>query len=1027
MSKFKRSANVILVAALLLFASSAYADTCHVTTLSGGAVAGSLRTALANQPGAGGGNNCNIIDFVVTGVIELTAQIHINTTVTVDGGNKITLMPAASYAPVLADGCLVRIINKRPNTGAEITAGAGNSQFLNIKVDASSNTKVRYGVCVYSNTNNLQAIEVMNETVAAGSGILIKSNSNYLQNSSVHNNNEGMIVDGGDNNLITQSNFWSNTGIGISLINGGNASVSEPSDLLAIHSASVRNPALKRYLIIGAIDGATSNIEFFNVDVDNKEGKEYLLNRNVTNLKKATLNGKTYFAAIVEDDRFDTTGDITVTTRDANSDTSQFADGATLLEFADIDACISNEQILFANYAAHPTMNPCVVDCSYTTCGSVAAKPECTSAFDLCCVAHPTDIACPVVAACSDVDHDTICDAVDNCPNVSNEGQIDVNGNGTGDLCDAAIVVSSCNIYYNIFTGSKINGQVPTSAQEYEAGTLFGNCCDMPEHQNESICKERTCTILAFLGVILGDSDHDGVMDANDNCPNVPNGPCAGLNNQLDTDHDGIGDVCDNCPFVSNHDQKDTYGSAAGDACEVNQDIDNDGIPNNVDNCPTVYNPNQADSDHDGIGDACEENLDWDNDGILNKVDNCPFISNANQADSNHNGIGDACEFDDDPDRDGLPTHADGGIICNGSAVPPVLTNCADNCPNTPNRDQKDMDGDGYGDACDDDIDGDGILNAADNCPAVANPDQKDTDGDGVGDLCDPVPNGAIINNDIDYDGIPNVDDNCIFVPNKDQADSNHNGIGDACETNFASDDIDGDGIKNAVDNCPVIYNPDQADSNHNGIGDACEQMAYTGDLDGDGIPDWVDNCIFVRNPDQLDSNHNGIGDACEGMDFSGLYDMDGDGVPNVLVNGKIDNCPFTWNPDQKDSNGNGIGDACDVGSMYLPPDEDLDGDGVKNHLDNCPAISNADQKDSDSNGIGDACQMVVVTANLATPDATTGTPATTADDINVGGDGGGGCSLVGYVSPGMPSGVMVTLAALVTALGAIRIRRNNI
>lgn len=60
-----------------------------------------------------------------------------------------------------------------------------------------------------------------------------------------------------------------------------------------------------------------------------------------------------------------------------------------------------------------------------------------------------------------------------------------------------------------------------------------------------------------------------------------------------------------------------------------------------------------------------------------------------------------------------------------------------DNCPETYNPDQADMDGDTIGDVCDPDRDGDGIANDTDNCPDVSNPDQLDSNGDGTGDACE--------------------------------------------------------------------------------------------------------------------------------------------------------------------------------------------------------------------------------------------------------------------------------------------------
>ena len=63
-----------------------------------------------------------------------------------------------------------------------------------------------------------------------------------------------------------------------------------------------------------------------------------------------------------------------------------------------------------------------------------------------------------------------------------------------------------------------------------------------------------------------------------------------------------------------------------------------------------------------------------------------------------------------------------------------------------------DLDLDGIVDACDEDMDGDGVANDVDNCPMVINLDQKDLDRNGLGDICDQgeleIPKGFSPNRD---------------------------------------------------------------------------------------------------------------------------------------------------------------------------------------------------------------------------------------------------------------------------------------
>lgn len=256
----------------------------------------------------------------------------------------------------------------------------------------------------------------------------------------------------------------------------------------------------------------------------------------------------------------------------------------------------------------------------------------------------------------------------------------------------------------------------------------------------------------------------------------------------------------------------------------VPQDSDSDLFPDDVEeafgsnvNSPTDTPINRLTSDIDGdlIPDALDD--DRDGDGRVNNQDAFPD-DRSEWSDSDSDGVG----------------------------------NNTDNCQNTSNPDQENLDGDDYGDVCDVDIDGDGILNGEDVFPRDAS-EWSDADSDGVGD------NG----------------DNCPSHSNSDQSDVDADGHGDQCD-----DDIDGDGYLNSEDDFPFDVS-EWLDTDGDGIGNNTD-----GDLDGDGInndvdPDQDNDGInndddkFDRSPyDWSDLDGDGIGDSRD-------PDRDGDGIVN--------------------------------------------------------------------------------------------------------------------------------------------------
>lgn len=125
------------------------------------------------------------------------------------------------------------------------------------------------------------------------------------------------------------------------------------------------------------------------------------------------------------------------------------------------------------------------------------------------------------------------------------------------------------------------------------------------------------------------DSDGDGAMEKQDNCPTVPNAGQSdadgdGLGNECDADLDGdaVGNITDNCLIAANADQADSDGDGAGDVCDG--DRDGDGVTV-LDNCPTVGNADQSNVDGDAFGDACDD--DADGDGNLQTQDRCPLVA----------------------------------------------------------------------------------------------------------------------------------------------------------------------------------------------------------------------------------------------------------------------------------------------------------------------------------------------------------------------------------------------------------------
>ena len=238
--------------------------------------------------------------------------------------------------------------------------------------------------------------------------------------------------------------------------------------------------------------------------------------------------------------------------------------------------------------------------------------------------------------------------------------------------------------------------------------------------------------LLPSISPLNIDSDQDGLTDKEEtllgtdflnpdtDADSLPDGvEVSGGTDPLkaDTDGDGADDKKDAYPL-------DTTESA---------DTDKDDVGDNKDNCVNAANKEQTDSDSNGIGDACSDDDDGDS---LSDSEELKIGTSKTNPDSDKDGLPDGLEISGgtnplkaDTDGDNANDKDDAFPLNSGEwadADKDGVGDNGDNCKNISNTGQKnidleyfdagiktpaggDVEADTLGDACDSDIDGDGL------------------------------------------------------------------------------------------------------------------------------------------------------------------------------------------------------------------------------------------------------------------------------------------------------------------------------